>query len=211
MDAVLTGCIGHYSNFSVESGRAIYRWKVNRLLESSGDALRLADRGEDVGRLVRMTDDPRAELVERALDGAQPEAAARVAHAVALFRRRDATDQDKRSAIVALAQVLEQRRQLLKASLFSDDEVALFVIANKFDLRHRDEKQHTDYDPAFLDWVFWWYLATVELTDRLLARQGGQAAARRHDGEKRGRCRRRDFHTRTLSRKSSGPSTLMQR
>jgi hypothetical protein len=23
-----------------------------------------------------------------------------------------------------------------------------------------------------LDWVFWWYLATVELTNRLLARQG---------------------------------------
>ena len=81
------GCIGHDSNFGVESGRAIYRWKVNRLSESGGDGLRLADRGEDVGRLVRMTDDPRTELVERALDGAQPEAASRVAHAVALFRR----------------------------------------------------------------------------------------------------------------------------
>jgi hypothetical protein len=81
------------------------------------------------------------------------------------------------SAILALTQVLEKRRRLLKASLFRDDEVALFVIANKFDLRHLDEKQHTDYDPAFLDWVFWWYLATVELTDRLLARRRGQAAA----------------------------------
>jgi hypothetical protein len=27
---------------------------------------------------------------------------------------------------------------------------------------------------VFLDWVFWWYLATVELTDRLLTRQAGQ-------------------------------------
>jgi len=26
------------------------------------------------------------------------------------------------------------------------------------------------YDPVFLDWVFWWYLATIELTDRLLRR-----------------------------------------
>ena len=66
---------------------------------------------------------------------------------------------------------------MLKEALFSKDEVALFVIANKFDLRHGDEKQHTDYDPAFLDWVFRWYLATVELTDRLLARHGRQAAA----------------------------------
>jgi hypothetical protein len=28
-----------------------------------------------------------------------------------------------------------------------------------------------DYDPVFLDWVFWWFLGTFELTDRLLARQ----------------------------------------
>jgi hypothetical protein len=27
-----------------------------------------------------------------------------------------------------------------------------------------------DYDPVFLDWIFWLYLATVELTDSLLAR-----------------------------------------
>lgn len=26
-----------------------------------------------------------------------------------------------------------------------------------------------EYDEAFLDWIFWWYLATVELTNRLIA------------------------------------------
>jgi hypothetical protein len=79
-----------------------------------------------------------------------------VAHAIALVRGRDATDHDKRSAIVAPANVLEDRRQLLKSSLFTEDESALFHIANRFDLRHRN--------------VFWWYLATIELTDRILAR-----------------------------------------
>ena len=93
-----------------------------------------------------------------------------VAHAIALVRGRDATDHDKRSAIVAPANVLEDRRQLLKSSLFTEDESALFHIANRFDLRHRNDKQHTDNDPAFRDWVFRWYLATIELTDRILAR-----------------------------------------
>jgi hypothetical protein len=79
-----------------------------------------------------------------------------VAHAIALVRGRDATDHDKRSAIVAPANVLEDRRQLLKSSLFTEDESALFHTANRFDLRHRN--------------VFWWYLATIELTDRILAR-----------------------------------------
>jgi hypothetical protein len=26
-------------------------------------------------------------------------------------------------------------------------------------------------DPAFLEWIFWWYLATIELTDQIIARQ----------------------------------------
>ncbi|WP_326791133.1 hypothetical protein [Streptomyces sp. NBC_00151] len=28
--------------------------------------------------------------------------------------------------------------------------------------------RHGDYDEAFLDWIFWRYLATVEPTDRLI-------------------------------------------
>ncbi len=83
----------------------------------------------------------------------------------------DADREAKRSAVVALARVLEDRRRLLKAELVSSDEGALFHIANKFDLRHRDGKQHQRYAEAFLDWIFWWYLATIELTDRLHAEQ----------------------------------------
>jgi hypothetical protein len=67
--------------------------------------------------------------------------------------------------------VLEDRRSLIKAELVSKDSGALFDIANNFDLRHRRADQRTDYDPAFLDWIFWWYLATIELTDQLLTRR----------------------------------------
>jgi hypothetical protein len=154
----------------------LYRWRVNQLLASGEIQFRLAEDGEDVGRLVRVVDSARAELLERVLATPEPAAHGRVEHAIALFRARAATEHDKRSAIVALANVLEDRRKLLKTSLFSDDEGALFHIANKFDLRHRNDKQHTDYDPAFRDWVFWWYLATIELTDRLLARQAEDEA-----------------------------------
>ena len=72
------------------------------------------------------------------------------------------------SANRALAGVLEARRALLKDVLVTKDESALFEIANKFAIRHQDARQHSDYDPVFLDWVFWWYLATVELTTRVL-------------------------------------------
>lgn len=169
------GCGWDFGGFAADIGRALYRWRLNELLATGDLQLRLADAGEDIGRLVQVVDDARTDLVERVLRTSAPVAGA-VDHAIALFRGRAATEHEKRSAIVALANVLEDRRKLLKENLFSDDEGALFQIANKFDLRHRNEKQHADYDPAFRDWVFWWYLATIELTDRLLARQGAAAA-----------------------------------
>jgi hypothetical protein len=69
--------------------------------------------------------------------------------------------------------VLEERRALLKGVLYSGDEGALFEIANKFAIRHEGERQKSEYDPVFLDWIFWWYLATIELTDRVIARGAG--------------------------------------
>jgi hypothetical protein len=96
---------------------------------------------------------------------------------VTLFRSRTADRETKRSACVALAGVLEQRRRLLKAELLRRDEAALFQIANEFAIRHRAANQCGDYDDAYLDWVFWWYLATIELTNQLLARAAVAAKA----------------------------------
>ncbi|MGQ0631495.1 MAG: hypothetical protein ACT4P1_10660 [Sporichthyaceae bacterium] len=161
----------HYSAFSTETARLVYRAQINGLLDATEMPLRLADSGEDVGRLVLVVNDGRDELLTRALVSPEPTIAQRVAHAVALFRGRHANVHDKRSAIVALALVLEERRTLLKTELLPKDEGALFQLANNFALRHERAGQQRDYDPVFLDWVFWWYLATVELTDRLIARQ----------------------------------------
>jgi hypothetical protein len=165
-----SNCGWHYSEFAVAPARELYRWRVNRLLDRTTIPLRLAADGEDVGRLVATTDDARSELVQRLLRTTEPTAADRVRHAIALYRSRGASDEDKRSAIVALAGVLEDRRAALKENLFRKDEDALFEIANRFSIRHHNESQKADYDPVFLDWIFWWYAATVELSERLLAR-----------------------------------------
>jgi hypothetical protein len=164
-------CGPHFSDFDTDAGRRVYRALVNRLLTEHAAQLRLAESGEDTGHLVHVVDEARADLIQRALHTSDQKVAGRVEHAIALFRARDASEHDKRSAIVTLHFVLEDRKSLLKKELFSEDENALFRIANKFDLRHSDDRQHNDYDPAFRDWVFWWYLVTIELTDRLLTRQ----------------------------------------
>jgi hypothetical protein len=48
---------------------------------------------------------------------------------------------------------------------------SLFAAVAQFNIRHHDDKQHPDYAQAFRDWAFSWYLAIVELTDRILDRQ----------------------------------------
>lgn len=165
------GCGWHYTEFAIAPARRIYRWQVNRLLDRSVVPYRLADDGEDEGRLVAVTDDARADLLA-AMTARPADASSRekVGHAIALFRGRGASLEERRSAVGVLADVLEPRRQLLKDRLTSRDEGALFEIANRFAIRHNDEAQQGSYDPVFLDWLFWWYLATVELTDRLTAR-----------------------------------------
>ncbi|MGW1438712.1 hypothetical protein ACWD7M_26150 [Streptomyces griseus] len=167
-----SGCGWHHSEFHNGPARILYRSKVNELLREAGIEYELAAEGEDLGRLVAITDDARSALVHQALTGSAPDITARVRHAVALFRGRDAAAESKRSAIVTLAGILEERRALLKDQL-GKDEGALFEIANRYDLRHRKADQRGDYDEAFLDWIFWWYLGTVELTNRLIASRIG--------------------------------------
>jgi hypothetical protein len=164
------GCGWHYRDFATITGREVYRWRVNRLLASVGINYQLADRGKDRSRLVAMFDDARTELIADSMSHSQSDVAARVQHAIALFRKR-ATVEDKRSALVTLAGVLEERRQLIKDEMTSADEGTLFQIANKFAIRHRNAHQQADYDAVFLDWIFWWYLATIELTNRIVHRK----------------------------------------
>jgi hypothetical protein len=163
------GCGWHHSEFDNGPARILYRWKVNALLRSAGIEYELAAEGEDLGRLVAITDDARSQLVHRALNDSAPDITTRIRHAIALFRGRDTSAESKRSAIVALAGILEERRAVIKEQVGKPDEGALFEIANRYDLRHRRADQRGDYDEAFLDWIFWWYLATVELTNRLIA------------------------------------------
>jgi hypothetical protein len=162
-------CGWHYSEFHVVPGQTLYRWKINQMMRSAGIEYELASEGEDRGRLVAVTDDARSHLVQQVLRSSTPGIKDRVDHAIALFRNRSASPESKRSAIVTLAGILEQHRQLLRDNIGKPDEGALFEIANRYDLRHRKADQRGDYDAAFLDWIFWWYLATVELTSRMLA------------------------------------------
>ncbi|WP_298459812.1 hypothetical protein [uncultured Cellulomonas sp.] len=156
----------HYDDFDRRAGQGVFRWRMNGLLERSNSLLRL----DSSGVLKETTGDPRDELVESLVHDAEAPSPDALSHAIEQFRRRGATRVEKRTAVVALAGILEEHRDLLKEEMLQGDEGALFQIANKFAIRHQRADQQPNYADAYLDWVFWWYLATVDLLRQLLAR-----------------------------------------
>jgi hypothetical protein len=159
-----------FRDFGRETGRALFRAWVNSQLNGSSLPYRMAERGEDAGRIVTARSSEDDEYLEEQAATDHHGVGDEVRHAISLARDREATRESKRSAVNVLARILEERRALLKAELFSKDEAALFTIANEYDVRHSNARQRDDYDEAFLDWTFRWYLATIELSDQLIER-----------------------------------------
>ena len=159
-------CGWHPTHFDRSSGRALYGWRMNRLLDTTRVALRIAESGRDIGRMVQMPSGELGKLVTDALQSRTP-SSREVSHAIEKFRSRHTTREEQQSAVRDLAAVLEGYRPLLKSTLTKKDESALFEIANKFNIRHRGASQYTDYGSEFLEWVFYWYLATVQLCEKL--------------------------------------------
>lgn len=103
---------------------------------------------------------------------------ARMDAAIDKFRRRGATVNDRRDAIRDLADVLEFLRPRAKEVLTSKDEADLFELANRFGIRHHRADQKTQYDTAIWhSWMFYYYLAAIHATTRLIAKAEADADA----------------------------------
>lgn len=89
------GCGYHHSAFSLETGRAVYRWRVNQVLDRSDLGLRLASEGDDEGRLIAVTDLARSDLASSMARRSDQDTGDVVRHAIALFRAQAAVNMRK--------------------------------------------------------------------------------------------------------------------
>lgn len=160
-----------FSDHDARAGQRVYTWRINALLERTSLSLRLSGTTEDAGCLVRTVNDERAVLPDAlARATADPAERARIEHATAQQRSRHATRQTRREAVRGLADVLENRGRRVKQRLGNQDESDLFMIINRFDIRHMNKQQQVEYGDEFLDYCYWTFLASIELIDRLEAR-----------------------------------------
>jgi len=165
-----SGCGWHYVKFDKAKARDEWRIAVTNALEFYGEGFELSDRGE----VQRIGKPGLAEIMEATVPrSANQENIDKIADAVRRFRSGRSSRKDRQEAVEELVKVLEFFRPQIKQHMFRKDEDRLFEIANEFSLRHHNQRQKSDYDPAWLSWMFYLYLATIHLVLRLIERETG--------------------------------------
>jgi hypothetical protein len=165
-------CGWHYTMFDKAKGQREWQDAVNSVLMFFDEGFELSDRGE----VQRLGEHGLAEIMTATV----PKSAKRanidkIADAVRRFRSGRSSRKDRQGAVEDLVKVLEFFRPQVKQHMFRKDEDRLFEIANEFALRHHNQRQKADYDPAWLSWMFYLYLATIHLVLRLIEREGNQS------------------------------------
>lgn len=159
------GCGWHYDAFDGPQGKAHWRVEVNRILLHYGDGFALSEDGQ----VQKLGAAGVRELLTQPVPRTTPATNRdKVDAAVRGYRHFSAARQQKIDAIRNLADVLEFYRREMKTSVLSKDESDLFMIANKFSIRHHRDDQKSDYSDDFVEWLFHLYLSTVHLMLRLV-------------------------------------------
>ena len=166
-------CGMHYHTFDTERGRCTFRDRLNPHLRDYSEGYEISEDGDVVAAgspglaPIFVADVP---------PGTPPPVRKRLGEALHKFRRHGASREERREAVRGLADVLEYLRGPAKKVLRSKDENDLFELANRFGIRHHNEKQKTDYDELiWLTWMFYYYLATIHALIRLLDRSDDKA------------------------------------
>ena len=160
-------CGWHYEEFDRQKGRDEYRSVMNEQLRDYRQGYELTDKGE-----IRTLPPPGMAQLFEAQVPTDNENKKRVEAAIEKFRGRNSSIDDRRHAVRDLADVLEFLRPKVKSILTKKDERDLFELANRFGIRHHNERQQTQYDPAiWWSWVFYYYLASIHALTRLLEKR----------------------------------------
>ena len=158
-------CGWHYNEFDKQLGQQEWLTAINDLLiDYSG--YELTEQGEILTPLIVGTN----KLFEESLpDYDKKNVNDRVLLATHNFRLYGSSPEEKKNSVKILVEVLEYLRQEAKTVITEKDEDDLFNLANNFGIRHHNAKQKTHYDQEiWLEWMFYYYLATINATVRLL-------------------------------------------
>jgi len=159
-------CGMHYWDFNRTAGQDEFRQELNVVLRLNDPPYEM----DGLGQIIEgAPEEFRTLLGAPVPPGTEHDLVmSKIDAAVARFRTRGASIDDRRHAVRDLADVLEALRPDIKQSMMSADEGALFNIANNFAIRHNNRQQRGDYDRVtWLRWTFYVYLATIHAVLRI--------------------------------------------
>jgi hypothetical protein len=159
-------CGYHYDTFDKKTGQQEFRDGINQFLCDYKEGYEISDKGE----ILECPEQGLENLFAASLPTDDPDnVEQRVQAAILKFRRYRSSLDERRDAIRDLVDVLEFLRPKVQKVISKKDEGDLFVIANKFGLRHHNDQQKQDYDKAiWYSWMFYYYLATIHACLRLI-------------------------------------------
>jgi hypothetical protein len=139
-------------------------------LYGPGPGYELSEAGEILNRPEEGFD----ELVQKPLPSVDPEHVDDVvAAAKRKFLGRHATPSDRLDAIRDLAAALERMRPSVEKVFAEKDARDVYFFMNHFGIRHNRPDQQTKYDKEVIyEWAFYYYLATLHASVRLMEKAG---------------------------------------
>lgn len=166
-------CGWHCTAFDREVGQEEFRAKVNLYLKAYDLGFELSSGG----RVLTLLPSGMEALVAAPIQHPNHnDVLTKVDAAIARFRHHRATVEERRTAVRELADVLEFLRPDVKGVLSRQDEKDLFNIVNNFGIRHHNGHQKTQYSlDIWVDWMFYYYLATIGAVTRLIQEQAKSA------------------------------------
>jgi hypothetical protein len=161
-------CGYHYDTFEKQPGQEEFRKEINDLFKDYG-SFELSNIGEIFNSPLTGTEDLFNNLPT---DFDPNNVGRRIEEATRQYLRHGSSQDDKKQAIQKLVEVFEFLRPQIKRVLTKADENDLFNIANNFGIRHHNKKQKTGYDESiWLDWMFYYYLATLSTVIKLIDKE----------------------------------------
>jgi len=168
------GCGMDYNIFNRTVGQDEFRKELNAVLRLNDPPYEM----DGLGQIVESAPEEFHQLLAAPVPlGTEHDlVTVKIDAAVARFRTRGASLDDRRHAVRDLADVLEALRPNIGDTMLSADEKALFHLANGFAIRHNNRDQRGDYDRVtWLRWAFYVYLATIHAVLRIRnSHRGGE-------------------------------------
>ena len=163
-------CGWHTSDYNKEIGRENYRMKINKILKEYDKGYQLSLDGE----IIEITPKGFEELVEEIPQTDDPDNIDnRIKTSITKYFRYGSNIDEKKDAIRSLADVLEYLKKE-GCVLASKDDSDLFEIINRYDIRHHNRSQQSDYDVnIWYDWFFYNFLSSINVLLKLKEESNG--------------------------------------